>query len=229
MGKLFFYSDQIIEENKRIDLELIKRTEKNQIKLGYIPSCGDKNRKYFNKQIDYYSQYNITDFMFLDLDSEFNNELVEELLTCDIIHISGGDPIYCLTNMRKRNFYSVLKEYYLNDGILVGVSGGAVQLGKNAVSFKIFQSSLDEALNEFDNLQTMGVVDFEFLPHYNRWGEEFKDLVKEYSRMVKTTIYACDDGDGIIIDNGTIAFIGTIKKIENGTETTFSKYNFNHI
>jgi dipeptidase E len=220
MGKLYFYSDQIIDGNKRLDLDLINSFGGKQIKLGYIPSCGDKERKYYCKQKDYYSQYNIKDFLFYDVDDEYDEALTNELLSCDIIHISGGDPIYCLTNMHKRNFYAVLRQYFNNNGTIVGVSGGAVQLGKNAGLFKVFQSNIDDAIYTLDNLKALGIADFEFLPHYNRWNDSFKNAVKEYSRRVNTTICACNDGDGIILNNGFETFIGAIRKIENGIETT---------
>ena len=219
MGNLYFYSDQSIIENQRLDFDLIKGFGGKRIRIGYIPSCGDKERKFYNNQKNYYSQYNIEDFLFFDIDDEYDEGLINELLSCDIIHISAGDPIYCLTNMNKRNFYSILKKYYNDGGTFVGVSGGAVQLGKNAGLFKAFQSNVDDAILNLNNLSTLGLVNFEFLPHYNRWDDSFKKAVKEYSCRVKTTIYACDDGDGIILKNGCLSYIGEIKKIENGVET----------
>jgi len=38
-------------------------------------------------------------------------------------------------------------------------------------------------------------------------------LLKKYAEAKKTTVYACKDGDGIIIDGENIKLIGDILKI----------------
>ncbi|WP_163100847.1 hypothetical protein [Peribacillus alkalitolerans] len=45
MEKLFLYSDQIIQENRRIDERLISALPKGQSsKIGYIPATGDPDK-----------------------------------------------------------------------------------------------------------------------------------------------------------------------------------------
>jgi hypothetical protein len=41
MGKLFFYSDQIVPENKWIDEQFMLILSNKNAKIGYIPSMGD--------------------------------------------------------------------------------------------------------------------------------------------------------------------------------------------
>jgi dipeptidase E len=90
------------------------------------------------------------------------------------------------------------------------VSGGAVQLGKSANLFQLFIGDSNE-----DELDTLNFVDFEFLPHYNRWNDDFKREVLTYFKTAGTTVYAGNDGDGLIVhEDGTLQMIGDIVVIK---------------
>lgn len=217
MGKYILYSDQMSADNEKVHIKMKQLLGNGNLSLGYIPSTGDKDRKYFSNIKAFYKSYGIQEFIFFDLDEEYDESKVDDLLSCDVIHISGGDPIFLLNNIKKRNFKPVLKKY-ADNGIIIGVSGGACNIGGNISLFKLFTSNLDEALSSRCQLNSLGLVDFEFLPHYNRWNKEFKDNVKEYSKRTGSTIYACNDGDGVIVNDGEIEFVGNIIKIIDGKE-----------
>ncbi len=59
----------------------------------------------------------------------------------------------------------------------------------------------------------MGIVDFEFAPHWDG-SKEYIDLVKKYAETKHTTVYVCKDSGGIIADGDTVKLIGDIEKIE---------------
>ncbi|GGE56166.1 Type 1 glutamine amidotransferase-like domain-containing protein [Priestia taiwanensis] len=208
MGKMFFYSDQVVvsPRNRRLDVLLLDGREVEKVRVGYIPSTEDKEREYFKKKVQYYERYGIQDIFFFDLYSEFNPLKIEELLTCDIIHLSAGDPIICREALKERGMEEVLRRYVQQGGTVVGVSGGAVQFGKSANLYSLFIGECND--EEFD---TLHLVDFEFLPHYNRWNDDFKREVFLYAKMTGVTIYAGNDGDGLIVDeDGTVHMIGDI-------------------
>ncbi|WP_223701679.1 Type 1 glutamine amidotransferase-like domain-containing protein [Sutcliffiella deserti] len=206
MGKLFFYSDQVVESpgNRRLDNLLLASKELKFIKIGYIPSTEDKEKTHFNTKVKYYREYGITNIMFFDLYDEFNSLKIDELIQCDIIHLSAGDPIKFREAIKKRNMEMVLSNYFKQGGTIVGVSGGAVQLGK---STKLFQMFIGDSGSEKETLQ---LVDFEFLPHYNRWNEKYKTEVHNYAKTTGTTVYAGNDGDGIIVEDNKIQMVGDI-------------------
>lgn len=213
MGKLFFYSDQVKESpgNVRMDELLFAGIEPKNIKIGYIPSTEDKEKKYFHTKVQYYLEYGIQYFMFFDLYSEFDPLKIKELLSCDILYLSAGNPIEFREAIKKRKMDKVLRNYFEKGGIIVGVSGGAVQLGKSANLFQLFIGDSNE-----DELDTLNFVDFEFLPHYNRWNDEFKREVLSYSKTAGTTVYAGNDGDGLIVhEDGTVQMIGDIVVIND--------------
>ncbi|WP_180955177.1 hypothetical protein [Peribacillus deserti] len=55
------------------------------------------------------------------------------------------------------------------------------------------------------------------MPHYNRWNEDYKRKVRNYAKSSGTTVYAGNDGDGIIVENNKVQMIGDIVAI-NGDE-----------
>ncbi|WKA55570.1 Type 1 glutamine amidotransferase-like domain-containing protein [Planococcus shixiaomingii] len=206
MGKLFFYSDQIVESpgNRRLDHILLEGADLQNTKIGYIPSTEDEEKTHFNVKAQYYRNYGIQDCVFFDLYSEFDSSNIDKLLQCDIIHLSAGNPIEFQKAIKHRKMEQVLCDYFHQGGIIVGVSGGAVQLGNSIKLFQLFSGDSSEVL---EGLQ---LVDFDFLPHYNRWDEDFKRDVESYAEKAGTTVYAGNDGDGMIVENGKIEMIGDI-------------------
>ena len=206
MGKLFFYSDQVVESpgNRRLDDILLAGMDTKNIQLGYIPSKAENQKTFFRTKVDYYRNYGIRDILFFDLYDEFNPLKIDYLLKCDIIHLSAGNPIEFRKAMKRRKMENVLANYVDQGGIIVGVSGGAVQLGKTINLFQMF-------IGDFNiDLEALQLVDFDFLPHYNRWNDGYKREVIDYARTTGTTVYAANDGDGIIVENGKVQMIGDI-------------------
>jgi dipeptidase E len=217
MGKIFFLSNGIRKGNKRLNADLVSSISGSGSKIGYIPCDGDKDRSYFDEQLNEYITLGAEELFFFDITEEYNEKLLEELMECKAIHLSGGDPIKFRSNLLNRKMNPFLREYYHNGGTLIGMSGGAVQFGRSAGLFCLFQKNLEEALNNRDKLDTLQLAPFEFLPHFNRWTSPFKQSVEEYTKLTGSTVYACKDGDGIIEENGNISFLGEIHQIEGGT------------
>jgi len=219
--KFVLYSDQNHPKNNIVDAKLLSLIQKPSPRVGYIPSCADKTRKYFYENCKYYRKLGFEDFLYFDLDDEYEALKINELLSCDIVHLSAGDPIYFNHNIKRRNFVGVLQDFVDKGGILVGVSGGSLQLTKTVAIYKSFIGNLDDITHEdIMGLSALNLVDFEFLPHYNRWNQDFIKAVKAYSAKFSSLIYACKDGDGIVVNDNKIEFVGNIVKIENGIVMT---------
>lgn len=214
MRKLVLYSDQMIEENKRIDEELLRLIGRDNPKIGYIASASDLTRKYYGQKVEYYQKLGVENLLYFDLDKEFDESKIDELLSCNAIHLSGGNTYYFLHSMKKRNFIPLLKDYVSSGKVLIGISAGSILMSE---TIDIAQFGDDNFLNLKDT-QSLGLVDFDFFPH---WNKDFTYLaeVKEYSKKHNKIIYTCKDGDGIIVENETVRFFGNILKIENGYET----------
>ncbi|MDQ7797409.1 MAG: Type 1 glutamine amidotransferase-like domain-containing protein [Candidatus Edwardsbacteria bacterium] len=208
-GAIIFYSDQVVPENERLDRRFLEMIGKDRPRLAYIPSASDNSRRYYHEKCEYYKRYGIEDFLYFDLNKEYDPAKTEELLACDAIHLSGGDPFQFLGSIRKRNFGPVLKKYHENDGILLGISAGAIVLTPSINISHVFYKS------RTDQHQAVGLVDFHFLPHWNQRQDRL-DAVKKFSIDNQAMVYGCQDGDGMVIHDGNIELVGTVVRIEKG-------------
>lgn len=208
-GAIIFYSDQVVPENERLDRRFLEMVSKARPKLAYIPSASDSTRRYYREKCEYYKRYGIEDLLYFDLNKEYDPALTDELLSCDAIHLSGGDPFQFLGSIRKRDFGPVLRKYHDNGGILLGISAGAIVLTPSInISHVFYQSRTDKH-------QAVGLVDFHFLPHWNLRAGRLKE-VQNFSKENQATVYACKDGDGMVIKDGKVELVGELLNIENG-------------
>ena len=214
MKKLVFHSDQI-QGHKEVDLAFMELLGKKGSRLAYIPSQSDLQRKYFNQKVEWYKQFEITDLLYFDVDKEYDERKIDELLACDAIFLSGGNTYYFLNSLKKREFFPILREYVRKGGILIGVSAGGIIMSKTINITTLH----DENTIGLKDYTALGLVDFEFFPHLDHNMKQYLENLKRYSIRSNSVIYACKDGDGIIIDDDKINFFGDVLKIQNGEIT----------
>ncbi|GAE44452.1 alpha-aspartyl dipeptidase peptidase E [Mesobacillus boroniphilus JCM 21738] len=186
-------------------------TGSKPFKLAYIPSRTDKERWYFEKARPELTGLGFTDFFYFDVDQEYEESQLEEFKSCDGIFLSGENTYLFLKNLQERNIISFIKEMVQEGKPLIGVSAGSMIMSKT-IKIATFHDENEVQLNELNGL---GLVGFEFMPHWNREKHQLDRLLK-YSLLQEESIYTCDDGDGIVIDGDTIEFYGEIKEILKG-------------
>lgn len=111
--KLVLYSEQEIFENREVDLKFLELIGKDNPKIGYIPSRSDLEKNYlkFRERVAYYKQYGITNLFYFDLDQEYDEKKIKELLLCDAIHLSGGNTFHFLHLLKKRKFILIIQNF----------------------------------------------------------------------------------------------------------------------
>jgi dipeptidase E len=205
--KLALYCDQEISENRVIDERWLELIGKAKPVIGYVPSAHDPEKFYFNKKRDYYADLGASLEPYFELDNAFNEKDLPKLLSCDAIHLSGGNTFYFLHWLRKRKMLEVLKNYVAKGGILIGVSAGAILMTPD-----ISTSTLcgDEEPNEPMDTSALALVDFLFLPHYE---PEMSKGAATLQRKLKLPIYACPDGSGMIVNGQNIELFGNAERL----------------
>ncbi|MBO1627556.1 Type 1 glutamine amidotransferase-like domain-containing protein [Bacillus arachidis] len=209
MRKIVLYSDQV-QEDRKLDYELLRLLNKENPSIAYLRSSSDVTGKYFNYVVKYYRELGISNVEYFDLDKEYNERKINDIFNYDAIHLSGGNTFRFLNSLRKRNLMHPLKHYVENGGVLIGVSAGSIITTKSIDTAQF----VDEDIIGLEDRGSLGVVDFDFLPHWSEeQSEKYLDLLKDYSNLSNRTIFACKDGDGIVIDGENIKLIGNIIKI----------------
>ena len=111
---------------------------KKKPRIGYISSETDKKRKYFREVKNYYQKYGFSQFLYFDLDEEYDPKIKEKLLSCDAIHLSGGNTYHFLYHIKRRKFTSFLRNYAKNKGVLIGISAGAIIMTPTITTTTLF-------------------------------------------------------------------------------------------
>ncbi len=211
MKKLVLYSDQMIDENRKIDRELLRMIGKERPRIAYIASASDITRKYYQPKAEYYRKLGVGHLFYFDLDQEYDESKIDELLSCDAIHLSGGNTYYFLRSLQKRNFIPLLRDYVSRGKVLIGISAGSILMSE---TIGIARFGDVNAIGLKD-LRALNLIDFDFMPH---WDKEAASLaeVRDYSKICRTTVYACPDGGGIIIEDDRARIFEILSKSSMG-------------
>ena len=210
MKKLVLYSDQIPSLSNEIDAELKKLFDKPNPRIAFIPSSSDPERNYYTERKSFYSQLGMDLDVYFELDNEWRPDLLESLLDCDAIHLSGGNTYYFLHWLRRRNMMDILVRYVDRGGVLIGVSAGSILMTPDISTSALCGDEVMERMTDFSGL---GLVDFSFLPHFGDIPAGLTDL-KKYSRDKQMRVYAARDSGGIIVVDNEITCIGDVIEID---------------
>lgn len=128
------------------------------------------------------------------------------MLQHDAIHLSGGDPRQFLHLIKKRAFATHLKQYLKNGGLIVGVSAGAMILGK---TLRLADDEwMDGGIRSpKERTEGLGFFDFEFYPHFQR-DVKTAEALALYAKRNNVKVLACDDDGGVFIENGEAHLLG---------------------
>ena len=221
MKRLILHSDQI-NDNIKLDEAFIKFIGKKNPTITYIPSQVDPQKTYYNDKKEYYEQFGITNLHYFDIDHDFDESSLEKVFSSDAIFLSGGNTYYFLNSMKKCNLIPLIQEYISNGGILI--SAGSILMSDTIEITHLFDHyEGDRNHVGISDLSALGFNKFHFLPHFNKDDNVLFKKALEFSKMNDKVIYACNDGDGLIINDDEIQFIGDIYKIEKGEISLLEK------
>jgi len=212
MTSLVLLSDLVFESNDKLDQRIRSLFNSEQPSIGYIPSCSDPERKYFEHTRRYYNQIGIDNIQYYDLDLEYEERTIGSIFECDAIHLSGGNTFYFLSLLQKRNMVGLLRSYVKSGGILIGVSAGSI-LTTPTIDIAGYGEDADENNVDLKDMQALGLVDFEFAPHWDV-SEDTLNSLREYTRVNRTAVYACQDGGGLVMDGESIELYGHVRLLD---------------
>ncbi|MEY3903754.1 MAG: hypothetical protein RL189_3060 [Pseudomonadota bacterium] len=204
--RLILHSDQSHERTGEIDAQLIRSLSgKRNPRLVYVPSVADPRHKYFAEKARYYEKIGITNCEYFDPLEEKDPARVDEIFQCDVIHLAGGEVCRFMERLVSSGTDQRLRNFAARGGVLVGVSAGAMLLGRTFAGAGLF--------GERGPTDGLGLFDFEIIPHV---AEHFPrmDLLQVFANKTKKTLYALNDGDVVVVSGRKIRTFGAPMKLE---------------
>ncbi len=218
--KILFYSGGSAKDNFHLNQLAVELTGKKSPKVSLIPSAhfdADVDFKFF---IQEFSLHKVSRFQCFTLDTPIKSVFVKELFLSDLIFFGGGNTFYFLKHLRESGLIPEFKNFLKNGGVLCGLSAGAILMTSHVhtASFPAFDR--DDDPYQTKNLKAMGLVDFEFFPHYKNSQRYSKEML-EYSLKNSKPLYAVCDGSGILVLDREIRFIGDVFQFYRGEKLAY--------
>ena len=135
---------------------------KQPITVGYIASQPDPDRRFYKQTQALYQSIGYDMSVYLELESGFDNASLNQLLTLDAIHLSGGDTFRFLSSIKHRNLEPLLISYFQKGGILIGVSAGAMIMTPSINTATLCGDTCNDVDADWSGLS---LVDFTVIPH----------------------------------------------------------------
>jgi len=212
--KLVLYSDQLVPDTDAIDRRLLSLVGTRGRRVGYIPSQPDRERRWFAPRVAYYARLGLAIEVYFGLEDDYAPGDLSRLLSCDAIHLAGGNTFRFLHWLRSRGMIHVLRDYVAGGGVLIGVSAGAILMTPNIGTAALCVG--DDPYPGLDDLSGLSLVDFEFLPHFDGSPSATAELLA-HSKTAAGRVYACRDGGGIVVDGDDIETFDRLVCAEKGT------------
>jgi len=209
--RLALYSDQEIPANAVVNRRLLTLIGAEYPRIGYISSAPDPARSYYSRKQAYYRALGCDLCVYVDSDVVEEPGLVAEMLDCDAIHLTGGNTFSFLQWLELHGMLPTLRAFAAGHGVLIGASAGSLMM---TTSIAIAELSGDTPDPSMKNLEALGLVDFDFWPHYKS-GAEHRTTESAYLSKSEC-VYACPDGAAVIIDGHHVEFIGAVRTFRHG-------------
>lgn len=211
---LAFYCDQRTPEDDAIDYRLLKMlaARGGGRRIAYLPSGPEPDRQFFRERVSHYARLGLDLAIFHDVDHAQTPSAIDGLLTCDAIHLTGGQTAPFLHRLKRSGMLGLLRDWALSGGILVGTSAGAILMTPTIAVDALFSGGRPEDMPDADAL---ALVPFEFFPHFDPAGHTAE--LARYSARTINPIIACRDGEGVVVSDGRVECFGNPVLISGGT------------
>lgn len=206
MSKIILHSDQSIDKTGSLDTKLIcSLTGKRSPRIGYIPSCPDPRRKYFHEKKRYYEKIGFSGLTYFDPEEDYSEKDRLLFFQSDVIHLAGGEVCSFMTRLRRTGCDEHLLAFTARGGVLLGVSAGAMLLGRTFNAVHLF--------GERGATQGLGLFEFEIVPHVSEYFPNLT-MLREFAKKNRKTLFALNDGDVIVVSSAKIKTYGSPEQLE---------------
>lgn len=205
---------------------------RRRVRMTYLPFTAAGSAPFFQRFARRYRAFGGTDFRCIPADlpelarpGAARRLAAEALLSSDVVYLAGGNTFYFLLHLQRSGLLSALKRFAARGGVLAGMSAGAHLLTPHVhlAGFPPFDRDENEVGLPRHALGAVGLVDFEFFPHY-RHSPRYRAALADYSRRERSLLYACRDGSGLVVEGDRITPLGDVWIFDRGHERRISAW-----
>lgn len=177
--------------------EFFKKDLMDASNIVFIPGGNGKNNKtdrYVNTDINWFKEIGIDFKKVVILDTTMKKEKMKlEINEADVIFLMGGNTLAQNNFLINYDLKQPIKDF---DGVVIGVSAGAINLGEISLCSK----DISEGVNETKMYEGIGRIKYTFEPHFNLKNTE---LLKNelYPISNKIDIYGLPNDGGVKIQD----------------------------
>lgn len=215
--KLALYSGGTNKENRTLVKEALSLIEGKNPSVAFVPVHGEDAEDEFRAFRRQFAGSHVKDFRCVPIDGPLTAKQEKSLFSADAIFLGGGNTYYFLKHLKARKLMPKFRAFVKRGGVLMGLSAGSILMTPSIMTAAVPVVDSDDNEVGLTDMKALGLVPFEFSPHYYESKVVDKEL-KEYSKSLPHPIYACADGQGIIVRNGTIHFVGQVSVFHNGAK-----------
>ena len=154
----------------------------------------------------------------LDIDEDRDEVQIAYLHEFDVVFLSAGDAVRFRYNAIRSGLSGRLRQCAAAGRVIAAAGGGALLLTPNVSVMRLEDETVDAVLATRGRLDALGAVDYEMLPHRDRWAEHVRERVRAYSAVIDHDVVALADGSAIFHMNGAPpATDGNLTRYRKGT------------
>lgn len=189
-----------------------------RVRMTYVPFTAEGAGPYFRRFERRFRAFGATHFDCVPADlpdvmraGPRRRRVLEALLASDVVFLAGGNTFTFLANLRRSGLLSVLQRFAARGGVLAGMSAGAHLLTPHIrlAGYPPFDCDENEVGLTRRELVALGLVDFEFFPHY-RHSPRYRRALADYARRAGRPLYAGRDGSGVVIEDDRVTPVGDV-------------------
>lgn len=214
---VWLYSSDDQEINTQMDEDLYESLLRTHPRITFFSSHSSWSGLHFERFEERFSRFGYCQTSLFCPDLPFTQSRLGQVLRSDLIYLDGGNTYYFLDVLRKAKLLPLLKEFAKKGGVIAGSSAGAIILTPHIKTASYPESDRDDNDINLRDISALGIVGFEFYPHWVDL-EMYNEALRFESELIDVPIYAAPDGGGIRSHGGKLTFYGDVQAFVDGTK-----------
>ena len=216
--KLVLYSGGNQRENRLLAREVSSLLAgKARPVVAFIPAESEHAEADFRAFRQSFKNLGVGKFLCVKAGAPLSAAQEKSLFSADAIFLGGGNTFQFLDSIRKSRLLAKLRKFALEGGLLMGLSAGSILMTPTITTAAVPSEDSDDNEVGLKNWSALALVPFEFSPHYYQSASVDRELLA-YSKQLDHPIYACADGQGIVVRDGQIHAVGKVSVFHRGSK-----------